>query len=793
MTPIQCGSRVPSDIRVLRPFGFPNPVTNVTPINCAVGITDSLLVTVLFPLTQGSNQVIIKTGNDGNSLLGLCGTAIQPYRDTLELIIADNSQWQPAVDSLGCIFNQKTITFNENIFCWTIAVDASDLLLKDATGTVIPIANAYGYCSPNGEQSNQMLITFNGQQVATGPVYLTVKTGNDGNTIANQCGRFLNVGDTLAIFYINNKIDVSLGSDLSICDNAPAPTLNSGFNNTLTYQWSFNGGVITGATNSSYTIAQPLVAGNYSLNLYLTANPSCQGTDTVLLTVNLTPVVALGPDANVCAGSAVILHGGSIGLGYTYQWYFNGNGLPGETLESYSPTVNGTYTVLVSNGNCFASDDIQVAFFPAPVVPLFNNQNQTVCTGAAIAALSADNPGSSYQWSVDGNPVSGATSQTFTPSTAVVGQYNISVIVSIPGGGSNCSATGMMVLTVAPYPTLNVSPQHVCVGAAAPTFDATGSNPAGVTYSWTDQGGNVVSSTNTFTPSSTSTPGPQTYTITATNAPAGITPPGCVVTQTVTFTVDDLPTVDAGSYQPFCELSSATLTATSTATNFLWNTNQTSQSITINAAAGNYTYTVTVTDANNCVSSDTATIVIESALNTPTVYCNLGNADSSIHYKFVYTWAAISGAAGYDVDEGLGAGWVSANNVGNPVNPTSHGTDNAVPHLKVRAVNSSLSGLCKEGNGGEATPCPIVIPNIITPNGDHVNDVFTISNIEQYPNNHMTILNRWGKEVYSHTYDNNSNVFKGTDLPDGVYFYILEYGDGQTKPSTGTVTINSGK
>src|SRR5205085_8012188 len=56
---IQCGSVVPSDIRVLRSFGFPNPVTNVTPINCSVGITDSLLVTLLYPLTQGSNQVII--------------------------------------------------------------------------------------------------------------------------------------------------------------------------------------------------------------------------------------------------------------------------------------------------------------------------------------------------------------------------------------------------------------------------------------------------------------------------------------------------------------------------------------------------------------------------------------------------------------------------------------------------------------------------------------------------------------------------------------------------------------
>ena len=85
---VQCGSIVPSDIRVLRSLGpFPNPVVSATPLACPNGRTDSILVTCLYPLSAGHNLVVIKTGNDGNSMLSQCGSAMQPFRDTVDVII----------------------------------------------------------------------------------------------------------------------------------------------------------------------------------------------------------------------------------------------------------------------------------------------------------------------------------------------------------------------------------------------------------------------------------------------------------------------------------------------------------------------------------------------------------------------------------------------------------------------------------------------------------------------------------------------------------------------------------
>lgn len=76
------------------------------------------------------------------------------------------------------------------------------------------------------------------------------------------------------------------------------------------------------------------------------------------------------------------------------------------------------------------------------------------------------------------------------------------------------------------------------------------------------------------------------------------------------------------------------------------------------------------------------------------------------------------------------------------------------------------------------------IPNTFTPNADGRNDVFQIVGIEQYPNNHLAIFNRWGNLVYEK--DQYSNTWKGENykngapLPDGAYYYIFTTGvEGQ--------------
>jgi len=72
----------------------------------------------------------------------------------------------------------------------------------------------------------------------------------------------------------------------------------------------------------------------------------------------------------------------------------------------------------------------------------------------------------------------------------------------------------------------------------------------------------------------------------------------------------------------------------------------------------------------------------------------------------------------------------------------------------------------------------IKIPNVVTPNGDGVNDVFIIENLEYYINGSMKVFNRWGQLVYeSLTYKNDWNP---TELEGGTYFYQITIQRDQT-------------
>ncbi|WP_143822349.1 NHL domain-containing protein [Mucilaginibacter pedocola] len=85
----------------------------------------------------------------------------------------------------------------------------------------------------------------------------------------------------------------------------------------------------------------------------------------------------------------------------------------------------------------------------------------------------------------------------------------------------------------------------------------------------------------------------------------------------------------------------------------------------------------------------------------------------------------------------------------------------------------------------------------LSPNGDGVNDVLRIDNIENYPDNRVMLMDKNGKSVYEVSgYDNSNKVFdghagkSGVLLPAGTYFYMVEYRvKGELKRKTGYFVI----
>ena len=95
--------------------------------------------------------------------------------------------------------------------------------------------------------------------------------------------------------------------------------------------------------------------------------------------------------------------------------------------------------------------------------------------------------------------------------------------------------------------------------------------------------------------------------------------------------------------------------------------------------------------------------------------------------------------------------------------------------IKIKDVNNC------EGNFSlnvEDDECPeIVVHDVITPNGDGVNDVWVIEGLQNYVTNYVQLFDKWGNRVFEKSNYRNDWYgigSKGESLPDGTYYYLIK-------------------
>ncbi|MFB6305813.1 MAG: gliding motility-associated C-terminal domain-containing protein, partial [Flavobacteriales bacterium] len=87
---------------------------------------------------------------------------------------------------------------------------------------------------------------------------------------------------------------------------------------------------------------------------------------------------------------------------------------------------------------------------------------------------------------------------------------------------------------------------------------------------------------------------------------------------------------------------------------------------------------------------------------------------------------------------------------------------------------------------------PVKPHNAITPNGDGVNDTWTIPGISNFPNNEVKIYTRWGQRIFFKENYNNGKGWDGTQngtiLPAGTYYYVINLNREDVKEKFDIVT-----
>ena len=99
----------------------------------------------------------------------------------------------------------------------------------------------------------------------------------------------------------------------------------------------------------------------------------------------------------------------------------------------------------------------------------------------------------------------------------------------------------------------------------------------------------------------------------------------------------------------------------------------------------------------------------------------------------------------------------------------------------------------EEEEVSEPVEALLVPAQAFTPNGDGINDTWMIPGITNYPNNRVSVYNRWGHEVFmTSNYQNDwtGRVKTNSDmLAAGSYLYVIDLGNG-TAPLRGWIFIN---
>jgi gliding motility-associated-like protein len=199
---------------------------------------------------------------------------------------------------------------------------------------------------------------------------------------------------------------------------------------------------------------------------------------------------------------------------------------------------------------------------------------------------------------------------------------------------------------------------------------------------------------------------------------------------------------------------------------------------------GNNPVTLYVTDAQGNIGSCTATVTVIDTI-APEAVCQ----DINVEMDF-FGNASI---AGVDLDGGStdNCGTGSLSYTADITSFTEEGTFTVTLTVTDASGNSST---CTSEVSVKQPVKPLKIPSGFSPNGDGIADTWEIQGLREYPDNSVTIFNRWGGKLFEakpYLNDWAGQTTVGTvpgNLPAGTYFYQLDLGNGEVY--TGYLQVN---
>jgi gliding motility-associated-like protein len=359
------------------------------------------------------------------------------------------------------------------------------------------------------------------------------------------------------------------------------------------------------------------IGGSASINQ---TNPNCNPIINSCK-VDCNPGFTITKDTSICIGSSIALFATG---GGSYSWSpSNTLNNPSSATPTATPTSTTTYNVTVDDKKgCIQTGSVEIKVNDKPSITISNDTS--ICENSAVQLEASG--GTKYSW----NPSTGLSNDKIsnpvaTPSSST--KYFVTVTNS-----SGCSNTGSVQVKVNKLPSVSITKDtSICKNTSVQLF-ASGGN----TYSWKPSSGlNKYDVANPVASPDSST---KYYVIAKSTA-------GCTREDSVSITVNNLPSVSITNDTSICKTSSLQLNASGGNTyNWTPSTGLSKNDIAnpVASPSSSTKYFVSVTNSAGCSKEDSVQVTIKDlpsvSISNDTSICRNSSVPLSATGGNAYSW-----------------------------------------------------------------------------------------------------------------------------------------------------------
>jgi gliding motility-associated-like protein len=322
-------------------------VVGAVPDSCAFGFDfDEIELTFSSPVPNGTYDIVISPGTDGNTLLDNCDNAIVNGERIPFTYASPQPIFADSIARTACATDSIKVYFPKKIRCSSIAANGSDFSV--AGPTPVTVTSAFGNCINNNTE--YVVVKFSAPIYTKGTYMLTLKAGDDGSVIIDECGQEtptqtlpFTTADT-----VSADIQYSL---LYGCLKDTVLFFHDGAHDVNNWTWIFNGGAPI--TTQSHVIVFPATSDN-TVVLFV-SNGTCSDSSSTMVKLDNEVKAAFSMDDVICPEDSLKVTNESSGQIDAYRWNFDIIGTstlkdpPGFLFPTLNREAYYTVKLVVSN------------------------------------------------------------------------------------------------------------------------------------------------------------------------------------------------------------------------------------------------------------------------------------------------------------------------------------------------------------------------------------------------------------------------------------------------------------